>query len=844
VGISIGLNSLNLLFFSPASLTYSKRKNMKKLLHIILISLFSLILTSCADKEEEKKEGPVLTEVYPVTTPTSDPSPNYTFSSTKAGTITYGGSCSSGTTSATSGRNTITFTTLSAGTYSDCTIIVTDSDGNASNTLAVTTFVVDTTTTDTTAPTVISVSTTADNQSAVSITDNITVTFSEAMDYTSITTNIDNSSCYGTLMVSSDNFSNCVQMASPNKALDFDGTNDYVDVGDFSLGGSLTFEAWMQYDSRGTWSRIFDFGENGADDDNIWLGLAGSSGTIRFEILSGSSKSMVTDGDGEHTAYGQVPIDGTWIHVAATISGTAGSANGTGKLIVNGNLVGTKTNMYVPAVMTRNNQYLGKSNWGGDAYLNAKMDEFRIWNVARTQAEIQANMNKELSGSETGLVAYYKMNDGSGTSLADSSSNSYTATLNNMTDSDWIQGNASFSDSPSSSPASSNDNMTFTLNPTDNLTGGTTYLTRVTTGVKDASGNAMSIQYETSNGFTTASSGTLMGGSIQGIELSLSTAVTTLAGSSQGSTDGTGTSARFDSPRGITTDGTNLYVSDTGNNRIRKIVIDNGTVTTLAGSSSGFLDNATGTSARFNNPVGITTDGTNLYVSEYSNHRIRKIVISTGVVTTLAGSSWGYTDATGTSASSSFNNPHGITTDGTNLYVADYLNHRIRKIVIDNGTVTTLAGQSDNGSTDATGTSASFNRPGGIILVGSNLYVTDVHGHKIRKIIISTGVVTTFAGSTSFGSADGTGTSARFKHPTFITSDGTNLYVTDGGNHTIRKIVISTGVVSTLAGSAGSSGSADGTGTSARFSSPHEITSDGTNLYVADRNNHKIRKIE
>ena len=107
---------------------------MKKILHIILISLFSVILTSCADKEEEK-EGPVLTEVYPVTTPTDDPSPDYTFSSSKAGTITYGGSCSSGTTSATSGNNTITFLTLSAGTYSDCTIIVTDSDGNASNTL-------------------------------------------------------------------------------------------------------------------------------------------------------------------------------------------------------------------------------------------------------------------------------------------------------------------------------------------------------------------------------------------------------------------------------------------------------------------------------------------------------------------------------------------------------------------------------------------------------------------------------------------------------------------------------------------------------------------------------------
>ena len=125
---------------------------MNKVLYIILISLFSLTIFSCA-KEEEKK-APVIAEVYPVTTPTSDPSPDYTFSSTKAGTITYGGSCSSGTTSATSGNNTITFLTLSDGTYSDCTIIVTDSDGNASNTLAITSFIVNTTT-DTTRPTAI-----------------------------------------------------------------------------------------------------------------------------------------------------------------------------------------------------------------------------------------------------------------------------------------------------------------------------------------------------------------------------------------------------------------------------------------------------------------------------------------------------------------------------------------------------------------------------------------------------------------------------------------------------------------------------------------------------------------
>ena len=188
---------------------------MNKVLYIILISLFSLTILSCAKKEEEKKtEAPVIAEVYAVTTPTSDPSPNYTFSSTKSGTITYGGSCSSGTTSAASGNNTITFTSLSDGTYSDCTIIVTDSDGNASNTLAVTTFVVDTTTTDTTAPTVSSVSTTADNQSSVSITDNITVIFPEAMDTTYVTTSTSDTNCAGTIRVSSDNFSSCVRMSS------------------------------------------------------------------------------------------------------------------------------------------------------------------------------------------------------------------------------------------------------------------------------------------------------------------------------------------------------------------------------------------------------------------------------------------------------------------------------------------------------------------------------------------------------------------------------------------------------------------------------------------------------
>ncbi len=161
----------------------------------------------------------------------------------------------------------------------------------------------------------------------------------------------------------------------------------------------------------------------------------------------------------------------------------------------------------------------------------------------------------------------------------------------------------------------------------------------------------------------------------------VSEAVTTLAGTTltSGSTDATGTNAKFHSSHAITTDGTNLYVADGGNHRIRKIVISSGVVTTIAGSSQGSTD-ATGTNAEFYSPTGITTDGTNLYVSEYNNHTIRQIVISSGVVTTLAGTALatGTTDATGTSAR--FNQPRQITTDGKSLYVVERENNTIRKI--------------------------------------------------------------------------------------------------------------------------------------------------------------------
>src|SRR5512146_480306 len=343
-----------------------------------------------------------------------------------------------------------------------------------------------------------------------------------------------------------------------------------------------------------------------------------------------------------------------------------------------------------------------------------------------------------------------------------------------------------------------------------------------------------------------------IGGSRQGTPLALTTAVSTLAGSgTAGAADNTtGTLATFYLPQGITTDGTSLYVADYGNNTIRKIVIATGAVTTLAGSAAapaGALDN-TGTLARFRNPVGITTDGFNLYVADSSNNTIRKIVIASGAVTTLAGSAGaaGASDNT-TGTVATFRNPRGVTTDGINLYVADYGNNTIRQIVIASGAVTTLAGSAGaaGASDNATGTLATFNAPADRTTDGVNLYVADMENNTIRQIVIASGAVTTLAGSATAGAQDNAiGTLATFKAPDGITTDGTNLFVSDALNNKIRKIVIATGAVTTLAGS-GLGGAADSAdGLLATFLQPGGITTDGANLYVADTINNKIRKIQ
>ncbi|MEX2178164.1 MAG: hypothetical protein WD801_05610 [Gemmatimonadaceae bacterium] len=355
----------------------------------------------------------------------------------------------------------------------------------------------------------------------------------------------------------------------------------------------------------------------------------------------------------------------------------------------------------------------------------------------------------------------------------------------------------------------------------------------------------------------------LMGGALQAKVLAFTSAnanVSTFAGSTSGfggMVDGTGTSARFSQPQGMTTDGTFLYVADYVNNAIRKIDPATGAVTVFAGSSTGAAGSTdgTGTAARFLRPYDITSDGTNLFVTDYNNCTIRRIVISSAVVTTLAGEvGTCATPVDGSGSAARFASPQGITTDGTNLYVTE--NTAVRKVVIATGAVTTFAGSTDVtvGHTDGVGTAARFNNLEGITTDGTNLYVVDQYYGDVRRIVIASATVSTFAGDYTAviaGSTDGTGTAAKFNKPFGITTDGTNLFIVEQYGDVVRKVVISSAVATTLAGTPntaspgnpGLAGTTDGIGAAARFNSPQGITIHCGSLYIGDSGNSSIRRI-
>jgi hypothetical protein len=322
--------------------------------------------------------------------------------------------------------------------------------------------------------------------------------------------------------------------------------------------------------------------------------------------------------------------------------------------------------------------------------------------------------------------------------------------------------------------------------------------------------------------------------------------------------DGVATTANLYSPQGVAVDTAgNVYIADTSNDRIRKVAAGTGVISTVAGIGVGGYtgENGPATSARINGPVGMAVDAAgNFYFADYYNQRVRKVTVATGIINTVAGNGVAGFSGDGAAATgASLYYPTAVAVDGAgNLYIADNSNHRIRKVTAATSIISTIAGTGTAGVGGDGGpaTSAQLNSPQGVAVdAAGNVYIADTSNYRIRKVTAATGVITTFAG-TGVAGYDGeakTANMAKLYVPTSVATDsGGNVYIADRYNQRIRKVSAATNLITTVVGSANASFGGDGgAGSAGQVQYPYGVAVDSTgNVYVADTNNHRLRKAE
>ncbi len=347
--------------------------------------------------------------------------------------------------------------------------------------------------------------------------------------------------------------------------------------------------------------------------------------------------------------------------------------------------------------------------------------------------------------------------------------------------------------------------------------------------------------------------------------------ISTIAGNGTAGYSGNGgpaTAAKLYIPFGIVFDHNgNIVFSDNGNNVIRKIDKNTGIITKVAGTyyvyngTSWYFggDGGLATSAYMAYPFAVTLDTAgNMYIADNLNNMIRKVTASTGIITTIAGDGsifnmpWPYCGDGGPAVDAQLNNPWGVAVDiSGNVFIADRGNHVIRKITASTGIITTVAGNGIAGYSGNGGqaTSASMNEPNGITLDSAgNMYISEAGNHVIRKVTKSTGIISTIAGSGTAGYSgdNGLATAAKLNDPSLgIAFDPAgNFYIADDGNNVIRKVTVSTGIITTVAGNGLNGYSGDnGPATSAKLNGPEGVAVDALgNIYITDEN-HTIRKV-
>jgi sugar lactone lactonase YvrE len=332
---------------------------------------------------------------------------------------------------------------------------------------------------------------------------------------------------------------------------------------------------------------------------------------------------------------------------------------------------------------------------------------------------------------------------------------------------------------------------------------------------------------------------------------------------------GQATAAQFNAPSGLVFDNAgNLYISDTANNRIRKIAVGTGFVSTVAGTgTAGFNGDGVATATQLNHPQGISVDQAgNVYIADSLNERVRELVVSTGMLTTVAGTGTaGFSGDSAAATLAKMDLPVAVVVDVSgNLYISDSNNNRIRQVLAATGAISTIAGSGAFGAGTGTfsgdnglSTSATFSNPGalGFLQQGStpsDLIVWDSGNHRLRDVgLIVYGSPTSYTsefsgnGTAVAGGDGGYASQASYVSVTGVFSSQNGVYIVDSGAHEVRAINLTTDIISTVAGNGTSGFSGDGgVASNALLSSPSGIAGDGFgNLYITDAGNNRIRKL-
>ncbi len=299
----------------------------------------------------------------------------------------------------------------------------------------------------------------------------------------------------------------------------------------------------------------------------------------------------------------------------------------------------------------------------------------------------------------------------------------------------------------------------------------------------------------------------------------------------------------------------NFYVCDQNNDRIRMVTVSTGIITTVAGNgTAGFSgDGGQATAAEMTDPFTIILDDSNnIYFSDYANNRVRKIVASTGIITTIAGTGVGSYNGDGIQATAANITPVQLAVDKNgNVFIADIFNNRIREVNRATGLISTVAGNGTAGFSGDGGvaTAAELQYPWGLAIDDSvNLYIGDANNNCIRKVETSSGLIHTIAGNgtASYSGDGGPATAAEMNNPTGLFVDSYyNLYIADFGNQRVRMVDQPNGIINTIAGNGVINFYGDGgPATAAELDYPEAVAVDKTgNIYIVDEDNNRVRMI-